>query len=219
MKPPAHAAFTLIELLVVICIIAILIALIVPNAAKAIESAQASKCAGNLRNIGAGLIAFAGDHDGNFPIAGADVKHGSRDGMTNEPGWTEQIEPYLGTGREIYRCVSCGRLHPENQIYSYFMGARAAFEASDGSFAALKLTRIDKPSRYVLGGDISIGSPFTRDDADKDDYTQNPAFGGEVEKLHRGMANILFADGSVRPFKEYERDEMEISYTDPDETY
>jgi prepilin-type N-terminal cleavage/methylation domain-containing protein/prepilin-type processing-associated H-X9-DG protein len=217
MKQPGRAAFTLIELLVVICIIAILITLVIPSVSKALEAGQASKCAGNLRNIGAGLMAFAGDNDGNFPIAGAEVKHGSRDSTTDKPGWTEQLEPYLGSSKEIYRCVSCGKLHSVNQIYSYFMGARAAFEASDG-FAALKLTRIDKPSHYILGGDISIDN-FTRDDADKDDYTQDPVFGGEVKKLHRGMANILFADGSVRPFKEYERDEMEVSYTDPDATY
>jgi prepilin-type processing-associated H-X9-DG protein len=97
------------------------------------------------------------------------------------------------------------------------MGAHAAFEANDG-FSALKLTRIARPSRYILGGDITVDT-FSREDADKDDYTTDAAFGGDVTKLHRGMANILFADGSVRPFKEYERGEMEISYTDPDATY
>ncbi|MGH8046873.1 MAG: type II secretion system protein [Chthoniobacterales bacterium] len=218
MKSP-HAAFTLIELLVVISIIALLVALGIPALSKAIQAGEAAKCVSNLHQIGGGLLSFTGDHDGNFPIAGADIAHGSRDGTTGEPGWTEQLEPYLGTDLKIYRCASCARLHPESKVYSYFMGARAAFEANGGAPAALKLSRIDKPSRYILGGDITIASPFTVTDADKDDYSQDPAFGGEVKDMHRGMVNLLFADGSVRPYKEFTRGEMEVSYTDPNATY
>lgn len=218
-KSPHPAAFTLVELLVVISIIAILIALAVPNVSKALDYADAAQCTSNLRQIGGGLMTFAADHNGDFPIAGADVKHGAKDGTTNQPGWTEQLEPYLGPDLKIYHCKSCAKLHPESAIYSYFLGARAAYEANGGAFAALKLPRLDKPSRYILGGDISVAGPFTRDDADKDDYTTDAAFGGEVAKLHRGQANLLFADGSVRSYREFKVGEMEVSYTDPNETY
>jgi prepilin-type N-terminal cleavage/methylation domain-containing protein/prepilin-type processing-associated H-X9-DG protein len=218
MKSPSRAAFTLIELLVVICVIAILIALAFPLLSKALESGQAAKCTSNLRQIGGGLLAFAGDNEGTFPIAGADISHGGRDGSTHQPGWTEQLEPYLGTNLAIYRCVSCANLNPASKVYSYFMGARAAYEANNGSFAALRLTRIDKPSRYILAGDITADR-FTATDADKDDYNTNCPFGGDIKRMHRGAVNILFADGSVRPFKEFERGVMEVSYTDPDATY
>jgi len=218
-KSPRRSAFTLIELLVVITIIAILIAMIVPNLSKFLDNANAVKCASNLHQIGAGLMSFTGDHNGFFPIAGADVKHGNTDGTTGQPGWTEQLEPYIGTDLRVYRCPTSAKVHPENQVYSYFMGARAAYEAKEGSFAALNVMRIDKPSRYILGGDISGADGFTADDADKDDYTQDAAFGGDVSKMHRGMVNLLFADGSVRLYKEYKPGEMEVSYTDPEATY
>jgi prepilin-type N-terminal cleavage/methylation domain-containing protein/prepilin-type processing-associated H-X9-DG protein len=218
-NPPTRSAFTLIELLVVISIIAILLVLIVPAVSRVRDSALTTKCASNLRQIGGGLLMYASEHDGSLPIAGADIPHGSTDASTGQPGWTEQLEPYLGRDLRIYRCESCAKLHPESQVYSYFMGARAAYEANKGAFAALKLSRIAHPSRYILAGDISVGGAFTRTDADKDDYTQDPAFGGDVDKLHGHAANILFADGSVRPYKEFKKWEMEISYTDPEATY
>lgn len=68
-------AFTLIELLVVISIIAILIAILLPALGSARESARYSQCGSNLKNIGATLTIYAGDHkevlpDGNPSIHG-----------------------------------------------------------------------------------------------------------------------------------------------------
>ncbi len=218
MTAPRSLAFTLIELLVVIAILAVLIGLLTPAASKALASSEAARCASNLRQIGVGLLAYAGEHDGCFPLAGAVVARGGVDSATQQPGWTEQIEPYMGTDLRVYRCQSCANLQPASEVYSYFLGARAAYEAADGAFSALRLQRIANPSRYILGGDITAGT-FSRDDADKDDYTTDCAFGGDVSRLHRGMANILFADGSVGAFKAYDPGLMEISYTNPDATY
>lgn len=59
-------AFTLIELLVVIAIIAILAAILFPVFAQAKESAKATTCLSNMRQIGTGFMMYANDNDGYF---------------------------------------------------------------------------------------------------------------------------------------------------------
>jgi len=59
--------FTLIELLVVIAIIAILAALLFPALERIRRSAELTKCASNLRQIGAAMHCYIGDNNGYLP--------------------------------------------------------------------------------------------------------------------------------------------------------
>jgi len=59
--------FTLIELLVVMVIIALLVGLLLPALARAKEEARKTQCRSNLRQIGLGILMYAGDNGGYFP--------------------------------------------------------------------------------------------------------------------------------------------------------
>ncbi|MCL4198752.1 MAG: type II secretion system GspH family protein [Phycisphaerales bacterium] len=90
----AKRGFTLIELLVVISVIALLIGLLLPALARARAAARATRCIGNLRNIGIGLETYSQEWNGvitngtavelvgNPKRIGTRPAHGGGDGLT-----------------------------------------------------------------------------------------------------------------------------------------
>lgn len=64
-----RSGFTLVELLVVIGIIALLIGILLPSLSRARESANALKCAANLRSVGQGFSIYLSANKGTFPLA------------------------------------------------------------------------------------------------------------------------------------------------------
>lgn len=219
MAPEGKNGFTLIELLVTIGVIGVLAALLIPAVAGAREKAETATCSQNLRQIGAAVLTFAGENQGLCPTAGGVVSRGQVDGTTGKPGWTEQLDAYIGEGTKIYRCPGSARVLPMNTTYGYFLGARAAYLDNGNTFAALNLNKINTRSKYILGGDIAE-SAFSVDDADKDDYTTAAPFpqDGNI-RFHSGYVNLLFADGSVRQAKQFEPETMEYTYSGTGTTY
>ena len=70
----ASPAFSLIELLIVVSVIALLSSLLAGSLGRARDAAKLAVCAGNLRQLGAGVHLYAEDNDGFIP-RGPDADH------------------------------------------------------------------------------------------------------------------------------------------------
>jgi prepilin-type N-terminal cleavage/methylation domain-containing protein len=91
-RGPARSGFTLIELLVVIAIIAILAAILFPVFAQAREAARKATCLSNTKQIGLGLLMYAGDYDDTLPWAASNIT------TADNFSWYQNIEPYVKAG-------------------------------------------------------------------------------------------------------------------------
>jgi prepilin-type N-terminal cleavage/methylation domain-containing protein len=93
-------AFTLIELLVVIAIIAILAAILFPVFAQAKEAAKKTQCLSNVKNIGLGVIMYAGDFDDHFSGCWMEVTSPTNpNGVFTE--WKTVVAPYIKNGNFV----------------------------------------------------------------------------------------------------------------------
>jgi len=103
-----NRAFTLIELLVVIAIIAILAGLLMPAMSRAREQANRTNCASNLRQCGAVLFLYAGDHKGLLPQAEPGTYSDYTDtygGAAVGPALVVALKPYLSSFK-VWGCPS-----------------------------------------------------------------------------------------------------------------
>jgi len=92
-----RSAFTLVELLVVIAIIGILVGLVLPAVASARASARRMECQSNLKQIGIGMVNFAGIDKGRRLCSGG--FSWKRDGAVTEVGWVaDMVNSNIGVG-------------------------------------------------------------------------------------------------------------------------
>lgn len=103
--------FTLIELMVVVAVIVVLISLLLPAFARVHDIANEIKCKNNLKQLMAGMIAFAADHDEHLPgciYDSGDPIPWHRDWMGDGSfGGSPQnglLFPYVGREPSLYEC-------------------------------------------------------------------------------------------------------------------
>lgn len=165
-KTARRAGFTLIELLVVISIIALLIALLLPALARAIDSAKAAQCRSNLHQLGVAQYAYASANDNVFTASRRWVA--TTRGLYGDPTDSRNITdgdlyPYVGNQPEIYLCpVAADRLplkpswRYSNMAYNYVqnwnVGPNKRLNGSRDSFTMDEMTldQIRRPSELVI---------------------------------------------------------------------
>lgn len=208
MKPQIapRSAFTLIELLVVIAIIAILASMIFPSFARAREMARRASCASNMKQLGLGMIQYLQDYDERYPKAGnwqkwADGGHWIA-GPSNGAGsalakFTSGDNYAWETGRRAL--VAQGAIYPyvkSEQIY-------VCPSSRDGQNTGISYSMncaLDSQAEFSVQNSADV--VLLVDEAyPSDGYfwaTDNPNGSDQLQQIHNGGGNILFADGHVK---------------------
>ena len=211
MRPNSQSAFSLIELLVVIAILAVLAALAVPAVNGAMSSSQRSKCAANMKSIGAGIHLYAADNNGRLPSINC---------LNPESTWIEQLQPYLGTNYTSVRVCPADPAAAQKlqsaHATSYLMNERVEADAFvdengqlvPGEAVFNRLVNIPNPARAIImflgntnktaTGTDHIHSGVMRSWGGVRSEIWPDAFGGGAPDGTAGSANYLFADGHVQ---------------------
>ena len=153
MKRPASASpsrgFTLLELLVVIAIIALLATLGVSMLQRGQHNARATACTQNLRQIGAGLAKYVGEHDGAFPT----MEMARTSKSQGVPVLDTELRAYVPDAR-VFACPDDGKHLAETTGTSYLWNHRLNGQRlASLSVSFVQMAPIDEPSRIMVMGD------------------------------------------------------------------
>jgi prepilin-type N-terminal cleavage/methylation domain-containing protein/prepilin-type processing-associated H-X9-DG protein len=206
-----RSAFTLVELLAVVAIIGILAALSYAGIRQALVTGRASKCLGQLRQIGIASQQFAAENRGATPgqnwmypyLESAAATRGTLASYLNTPArWTDYAEsvmtcpelqvqfPSKELGRRTYTlnglCVSRDET----------TGDPLAALTSSNQPRTLRLSDSTFPARQVFFFD---GLPNVQNQSSGEWAYLARGFSSDVVSygrfVHEGMANVVFLDG------------------------
>lgn len=193
--------FTLIELLVVIAIIAILAAILFPVFAQARESARATSCLSNIKQIGLAYLQYVQDYDERFPPYFTNVPQPPLDWF--DVMWPGLLRPYT-KNEQIYWCPS-DKFKGQRHIVSYWTNNWYHFYSCEylPNNHPRTLSQFPCPATTVIlnDGPANIGglswwwNPSNQS-------PNNPLRGqfGDDDR-HKGGGNYIFVDGHAKWFR------------------
>lgn len=214
------------ELLTVIGVIALLAILVFPVLTRLQDRSLETQSMSQLRQIGVALQAFAAENNNLYPTARATLYYTSPSSDPENFGWQQQLDPYIGYFGDSLEAEGPRKLFilPEKGVYrrrgtfAYFLGSHASWAdaedagelpAGQDGFLPVNRARILRPDMHILAGE-QAHMTFDPNDNDRDDYNMNdPAFGGG--RLNHNT-QILFADGHVKGYDEFNNKEMTVRY-------
>lgn len=215
-----RSAFTLIELLTVIAIIGILASILIPTVASVRESARASVCISNLRQVGLAANIYALDNRDRLPDAG----------MGTDPAWARTLASYmeipLSQRASIFVCPGVEipveeSNNPNDVVVTYGMHAGLMPRGEPG----LSLANVARASQVILAADMCQdpnNRGWTPNSIEQPSVfaSQSGGRGGSVDLeafistatdndtgnnpwmryRHKGRVNTVKVDGSVEAF-------------------
>lgn len=171
-----RTGFTLVELACVLALAALLISLSVPAFQKIIQRAESTACLSNLRQIGIAVQACINDNNGHYPLIETDPTDPVYPPEAGARSMRETLEPY-GITPAVLQCPADRRYNNRFQEKGSSYEWRPLID--DEPLVNPEIfgrwgTRVVRPSRFRLVIDI--------------------------DPVHSGRQNRLYADGSVRGF-------------------
>jgi len=197
-------AFTLLELLAGCLVLALLTGVVFSAAQGALGKAQLSQDLSNLRQIGQGILLYAGENQGNLPSTSCQ----------GEPSWIGALKPYLG---DQYERIRVSSLDPNREARrsaggtSYLLNDEvdSAFDRAGNSKPGLlqNQNRITEASRRLLLFPASRTKSAGEDHIHSGSMGRwhsllgeiNPDSSGPVSRQRdAGSSAYLFADGHAQ---------------------
>ncbi len=183
---PKRSAFGLLELLVSVAVIVILLVLGIGYSGQIRQQANAGNCVRHLRQVGALALAYASDHQQQFPAVLNTVRN-----PPDSVAWMHKLRSYAGYNARsmgaaplpravgIFYCPSLSGADRDGRRVGYFYNAQIS------STRSYRITRLLSAPTFL----IVEGSP-----ANIEAIGPNS---NAIAYRHRGSANVLFADGHV----------------------